>query len=311
MSYKYKNNVAFIIPTRNRKELLSKLLESMVGHSDLIRQIIIVDGSDEPIGSFFFADYPFEVDYVYVNPPSLTRQKNAGIMQLQDDITLAGILDDDIVLYEDTVEKLLDFWEKCDSNTLGSAFNIVNVPQKGFIRGLLARFFYMDVEERGKVLKSGFCSGFFPIDDTISVEWLCGGATIWRREVLKKWSFDEALAGWAYYEDAVFSYEISKKGKLFVIKDARVDHNPPDFNINKSINLGRMLVLNRHHFVHYYSELSITLFYYSTLGEIIINICESLSRRNRRGLLLAYGNILGLWDIIVNERKQVDENFRS
>lgn len=311
MSGQYKNKIAFIIPTRNRINLLSELMESIKPQKDLISQIIVVDGSDEPIGKSFFDVHPFEVDYIYVNPPSLTRQKNAGIKVLNDDITIAGILDDDIEFYEDTIEKLLDFWETCDDDILGTSLNIVNAPASGMIRTIIASAFYMDVSGRGKVLRSGFCSDLFPVGKNTSVEWLCGGATVWKSEVLKNNRYDEDLAGWAYYEDAVFSYNLSKTGRLYVLKDAKVDHNPPEFNISKNLNLGRMLVINRYHFVRCHPELSSFFFFYSGLGEIIINILQSFSKKDISGFLLAYGNILGLWDIIIKERNQVDVNFRG
>ena len=311
MSGQYNNKLAFIIPTRNRVECLSELMESMIPQKDLISQIIVVDGSDEPVGESFFDIYPFDVDYLYVNPPSLTRQKNEGIKRLNEDITIAGIFDDDIVFYEDTLEKLLDFWETCDDDLLGTSLNIVNTPPVGIIRKVLARIFYMDVKRRGKVLKSGFCSDLFPPEKNISVEWLCGGATVWRSGILQNNRYDESLAGWAYYEDAVFSYKLSKTGRLYVLKDARVDHNPPEFNIGKNLNLGRMLVINRYHFVRHHPELSAFFFFYSSLGEIIINMLQSFSKRDISGFLLAYGNILGIWDIIIKERNQIDESFRG
>ena len=307
----YKNKLAFIIPTRNRKECLSELMESLKNQKDLISQIIVVDGSDEPIGEPFFDKYPFDVDYLYVNPPSLTRQKNEGIKKLNEDITIAGMLDDDIVFYKDTAEQLLDFWETCDDDVLGTALNIVNTPAVGIIRRMISTIFYMDVGKRGKVLKSGFCSDLFPPKENISVEWLCGGATIWRRDVLRNNRYDESLAGWAYYEDAVFSYNLSKKGRLFVLQDVRVDHNPPRFNIGKNLSLGRVLVINRYHFVRHHPELSQFFFFYSSIGEIIVNMLQSFSKRDISGFLLAYGNILGIWDIIIKERNQIDENFRS
>ncbi len=311
MSGQYKNKLAFIIPTRNRPECLSELMVSMKNQKDLISQIIVVDGSDEPLGESFFDPYPFNIDYLYVNPPSLTRQKNAGIRKLNEDISIAGILDDDIVFYEDTLEKLLDFWETCGDDVLGSAMNIVNTPAVGTVRKILSTIFYMDVNKRGKVLKSGFCSDLFPPEKNISVEWLCGGATVWRSEILRRNSYDESLAGWAYYEDAVFSYSLSKKGRLFVIRDSKVDHNPPGFSMGKNPSLGRMLVINRYHFVRHYPELSSFFFFYSCIGEILINALQSFAKRDNSGFLLAYGNILGIWDIIVKERKQIDENFRE
>lgn len=311
MSEIFINKLAIIVPTRNRMECLSELLESIIPQKDIISQIIVVDGSDEPMGETFFANYPFKVDYAYVNPPSLTRQKNEGIKLLNEDITLAGYLDDDIVLGKNAIEKLLDFWENCGKDVGGTSFNIINNPKIHHLRKYISILFLIDSKKRGKVLKSGFCTSYEPLNENLSVEWLCGGATIWRREILENHKYDEFLKGWAYYEDAVFSYEISHNYKLFVVKDAKVEHNPPPYNVEKNVNLGKISTVNRYHFVRKYEELSVFFFMWSTIGEILIGFLQSIIYKNRGGFLLAYGHITGLINILLNNITQSDDNFRK
>ena len=57
---------------------------------------------------------------MHVLPPSLTKQRNEGIKALDKDITLAGYLDDDILLEQDAVEAMLRFWEYCADDIGGS-----------------------------------------------------------------------------------------------------------------------------------------------------------------------------------------------
>jgi glycosyltransferase involved in cell wall biosynthesis len=306
-----KNKIALIIPTRNRPELLIKLLKTIKTQSVKPSQVVIVDGSDEPIESQIKDNLTPNDAYVHVSPPSLTRQRNEGIKQLHDDITLAGYLDDDIELEPGATGEMLQFWESCPPNTGGAEFNIINIPEKKPFSDLVRRLFCIDGTLPGKVLRSGFCTSAFPASQDIPCEWLCGGATIWTREILMNYKYDECFSGWAYHEDAEFSYRVFKKYRLFVVHKARVTHNPPPFNPAKNMALGKMAVINRYYFVKKNPELSVALFYWSAIGEVLLNLLQSVWERNRSGLRIALGNLEGIYHILRGNLVQVDENFRK
>jgi glycosyltransferase involved in cell wall biosynthesis len=307
----FQNHIALIVPTRNRPELLIKLLKTIRQQNVAPDQVVIVDGSDEPIEPIIRHYLTDQDSYVHVSPPSLTRQRNVGIMQLRDTITLAGYLDDDIELEPAAIEAMLMFWETCLENTGGAEFNIVNIPDKKPFSDIIRRAFFMDGPLPGKVLRSGFCTSAFPAVRDHSCEWLCGGATIWKREVLDQYKFDEWYSGWAYHEDAEFSYRVSKAFSLYVVHSAKVTHNPPPFNSQKNFALGKMAVINRYHFVKKNPELSTLLFYWSTIGEIFVNILQSIWEKNFDGSRKARGNLSALYHIIRNDLVQSDENFRK
>jgi glycosyltransferase involved in cell wall biosynthesis len=307
----FRHRLALIIPTRNRADLLIKLLSSIQRQSIQPSQIIIVDGSDQPLKAAIDRYLSENYTYVYVSPPSLTRQRNEGICQIHVDITLAGYLDDDIEFEPGAIEAMLQFWEQCPNDTGGAEFNIVNISEKKPFLGMIRRFFCMDSPIPGKVLRSGFCTSAFPAKSNHSCEWLCGGATIWRRDVLDNYKFDEWYSGWAYHEDADFSYRVFKKFQLYIVHLANVTHNPPPFNPEKNFLLGKMAVINRYHFVKKNPELSTLLFYWSTVGEFFVNILQSIWEKNLDGARKARGNLSALYHILCNDLVQVDVNFRK
>jgi GT2 family glycosyltransferase len=272
---------------------------------------VIVDGSDEPIELQLREFLSGNDTYVHVHPPSLTRQRNVGISQICNDITLAGYLDDDIELQPGAIEAMLQFWEQCPDDTGGAEFNIINIPDKKPLSDLIRRFFCMDSSIPGKVLRSGFCSSAFPALKDHSCEWLCGGATIWRRDVLDNYKFDDWYSGWAYHEDAEFSYRVFKKYRLYIVHLAKVTHNPPPFNPEKNFYLGTMAVINRYHFVKKNPELSTVVFYWSTIGEFFVNILQSVWGKKLDGARKARGNLSALYHILRNDLVQVDVNFRK
>ncbi|MFA4859286.1 glycosyltransferase family 2 protein [Methanoregula sp.] len=305
------NKFALIIPTRNRPEILLKLLGSIQMQDVLPDQTIIVDGSDLPIRSRIEAFFPDNTIYVHCFPPSLTKQRNAGLAHLDKNITLIGYLDDDIELEPAAVQALLSFFETAPADMGGASFNIINVPPKKKLITFIRKLFLIDGDVPGKVLKSGFCTSIFPMDADVDCNWLCGGATVWRRELFKTFSFDEWFAGWAYHEDADFSYRVSKHYRLAGIHSAKVTHNPPPFNKTKQKQLGMMAVINRYYFVTKNKELSVLFFFWASFGEILINILQSIRDLDGSGFLLAAGNITGLYRIIKGDMVQVDVNFRK
>ena len=79
----FRHSIALIIPTRNRPELLSNLLQSLKEQTVQPDQVIIVDGSDQPIEPDIKQFLSPSVSYMRVFPPSLTKQRNEGIKALK------------------------------------------------------------------------------------------------------------------------------------------------------------------------------------------------------------------------------------
>jgi glycosyltransferase involved in cell wall biosynthesis len=308
----FKNQLALIIPTRNRPETLIKLLKTIKNQTVPPHQVIIVDGSDIPIESQIKKHLNLSDKYIHVLNPSLTKQKNEGIKQLQEGITLAGFLDDDIELEESAVREMLRFWEDTPPNTGGVSFNIINTGELNRFSKLIRRIFCIHNGTRGRVLPSGCCTGAVPATSDVYCQWLCGGATVWKREVLEKYKFDEWYSGWACYEDVEYSYRVLKDHHdLYVAHKAGVTHNPPPVLNAKNAAFGKMLVINRYHFVKKNPNLSIMCFYWATLGDIILNVLKSVWERNFDGIRIAQGNLSGIYYILSGNPVRVDECFRK
>src|SRR5262249_5827637 len=94
----FRSKIAFIIPTVNRPRELRRLLASIESQLVLPDEVIIVDGGPEPFEPIL-NDFPaLNLKYERSVPPSLCRQKNVGRSKLSENITVAGYLDDDLVL---------------------------------------------------------------------------------------------------------------------------------------------------------------------------------------------------------------------
>ena len=307
----FKHNIAFIIPTRNRPELLTKLIRSIRNQTIKPDQVVIVDGSDnsiEPqIRRFLLPFFTF----LRVIPPSLTKQRNAGVKALNEDITLVGYLDDDIILETDAVEAMLRFWEHSSDDVGGCSFNITNNPIGSRFERSIKKFFYIDNGKDGSVLRSGYNTIVSPVLKDTYTKWLCGGATVWRRSILEQFKYDEWFSGWAYIEDVDFSFRVAQKYRLVVLLDARVQHNPPPFNSNKRYILGKMDVMYRYHFINKHTYSSIPLFYFATIGLILITLAGGLVRRRLDGIKQAAGYANGLFYVFRKKLIHTDMDFKK
>lgn len=306
-----KHKIAFIVPTRNRPGLLSVLLKSIQNQTVKPDQVIIVDGSDESIAPRIKELIPPGISYVRVFPPSLTKQRNAGIKALNKDITLVGYLDDDIVMEKDAVEAMLRFWENCPDDIGGTSFNITNNPVADRFEKTIRKLFCIDDSKGGSVLRSGHNTLLSPVlKDTYS-EWLCGGATVWRRQILENFEYDEWFAGWAFVEDVDFSFRVAQKYRLVNLFDAKVQHNPPPYNPKKRYSLGKMDVIYRYYFVNKHPYFSTPLFYLATVGLILIHAVGGALKHRFDAIRLAAGYTAGLFYVFRKKFIQIDVDFRK
>ena len=154
------HRIAFVVPTKDRPDDLRKMLASLAQQTRRPDQIVVVDGSDPPVREVVEEFGLLPIEYVRVFPPSLARQRNAGMARLGGDITLGGYLDDDLVLEPQAVHRMVEFWQAAGLDVGGAAFTISNNPPPGALR--LKQLFGIDDARPGRMLRSGFASSITP-----------------------------------------------------------------------------------------------------------------------------------------------------
>ncbi len=312
---KFRHKIALIIPTRNRPRILARLLDSIKTQTVHPDQVVIVDGSDQPIEAEIKPYINPSVTYKRVFPPGLTRQRNQGRDALREEITLVGYLDDDIVLEKDATEAMLSFWETASEDIAGASFNITNsYPAKVNSKGktpFLYSFFGLNDSAKGRILKSGAATGLSPLSENIYTQWLCGGATIWKRSIFRDFSYDEWFKGYAYFEDVDFSYSVSRKHKLAVVSTARVLHLPPPLKPQRVSSYIKAHAVQQYYFVRKHHELSMPRFYWSITGSIVLNTLVGIRRLRAESFSSVGGYLSGLYEIIFSKIKQSEESFRE
>ncbi len=243
-------SLAFVIPTKDRGKDLRRMLASLVAQTRLVDQVIVVDGGGIAV-PWCVAEFPeLQIDYVRLLPPSLSAQRNAGMAMLQAEITHAGYLDDDVVLETDAVCQMASFWASAGVDVGGAAFNVVNMTlsQEAVPRRRLGA----GGDGLGMVAPNGLVHELGEVRENLETDWLCGGATVWRREVIENYFYDNWFQGTGFMEDVDYSYGVRERYRLFVVAAARLAHFSQPVRADRQWLFGKWQVVNRMHIVRNY-----------------------------------------------------------
>jgi glycosyltransferase involved in cell wall biosynthesis len=294
MSHMPADSIAFVIPTRNRRDDLTRMLGSLVAQTRRPDQIVVVDGGDEgqTVEDVCRHFSELGVDYVRVFPPSLAKQRNAGMAVVRPGIALAGYLDDDLVLEPGAIANMMRFWAGCGDRVGGAAFNITNVPRPAFSR--LKQLFGLDDPRPGAVMTSGYQTMICPVDATTKTDWLFGGATVWRREVIEAFAYDEWFVGTGYLEDVDYSHRVRQRFELWVVADARLEHLSPPIRSEMHRRIGQWEVINRLYFVRKHAHLSRARWALALGGYMLVNATKAVVNRDRDSLNRLRGTLSAL-----------------
>ena len=215
---------SIIIPTYNRSSELRNCVESILKQTVKPSELIVVDDGD-------LSGLPFEkeckdagIRFIYFkkDKPGLTESRNEGVRLASGCIIFS--LDDDVVLFPDYVEEILNVYQD-DTDGIGGGVGGMIVNTKPItlshrLRRIFDVFFLASGFGEGKVLPSGFCTSFgttgFPIKSKKEVDFLPGCAMSFRKDIFKEFYFTEGLRDYGFGEDKYFSYAVSKKYSLFI-----------------------------------------------------------------------------------------------
>lgn len=289
-----------ITPTKGRHRQLDKLLETLAAQTVALGQILIADGGQdaEQVVARYRSALP--VTWLPCPQPGQIPQRNYALQQLDPAIKVVIYFDDDIQLAPDALETLLAFWNAQPVSPAGVSFNITNMPAQP--DNPVRHFFCMQTEPRGKVLRSGYNTPVVGAPFDLRSEWLIGGATAWRRDLLASQVNQPIASRWAITEDLMYSYRVFKSGgQLFVCAAARVQHidDTPTETFRAGLFRGYNATLWRYLFVARNPELSRLRFFWMMLGHILARMVSGATGKTWQfGYVL--GHIEGLFFCLVS-----------
>ena len=241
--------------------------------------------------------------YLKKEKPGLTESRNAGIAASSGEIIF--FFDDDVDILPDYLAKILDIYEgDMDQSIAGVGGNVVNTKPMTFwrtVRWMIGVVFLNTGFCEGKILPSGFCTNFgctpFGLKKTREVDFLCGCACSFRRQIFSEMLFTDGYHSVAIGEDKDFMGRLSRTRRLIFTPDSRLKHFEAPVMRPRKRDLGRQLLLGRYYLLRDVmspSWLHWLCFYYASAGYLLMRMVIALIRFDRK----EYEHALGVIDAL-------------
>jgi GT2 family glycosyltransferase len=293
---------SFIIATRNRPDYLRDAVRSLVAQTVLPKELCIVDSSDEALtrGEIeeLCAGVRLPLDYVHPAPRGLTVQRNLGIDRTTGDPVF--FIDDDVWMAPDVHQEVLAEYGRWGPELGGVRGIWMRPPIPNRLTVLWRKLFGMGgwwPEASGRMLPGFFTEVVVDSADVRRVDSFVGWFMSFRREVFERERFDENLGGFAFREDADFSYRVAKRGYVLVqTPKARIDHLKTADDRLSPFELQRMSMAN-HLYLHR-KNMPQTLKYKAALwwglsGTFLLLVGKAIQTRDRGHVT---GMLVGAWE---------------
>jgi glycosyltransferase involved in cell wall biosynthesis len=218
-------SVAVLMPTLNRPGNLKNFLDSLVKQTVLPERMVVIDQSDDDRTRQLFESYPLgSIEKVYVRQTekSLIKARNNGLDHSGNTEFLC-FFDDDIILLPNYFEIILQHFEKDVAKKYAGGMGTMQGP---FPKDPLTfKIFRHSHHGDGKFMASKVATWPWKRNEFTEVEFLSGGLTFYRSEIIKKFRWDERLIGYGHGDDVDVSYRLSRQYKMFYEPAAVCIHN--------------------------------------------------------------------------------------
>ncbi|MBI5182945.1 MAG: glycosyltransferase family 2 protein [Nitrospinae bacterium] len=298
-------STSYIICTKNRPDDLRRCIRSIVKQTILPNELIIVDAGrikniKEDVEDIL-TNTKIPLLYIHTEP-GLTRQRNIGIDHAKEDIIF--FLDDDVVVYREYNEEMLNVYRLKGDNRIGGVEGtITNDPIPNPLLDIFRRVFLLSnniIDGKGGVLPSGNAVFVCRPSRIIPVE-IMNGCGSYKREIFQDLRFDEYLSGYALNEDVEFSYRVSRRYKLYKTPYAKVIHKRTGVNRIDQEEYSKMRVVNYHYFFKKNMPQRVKnkmAYLWSQIGFIILAIIQTIRHYRDLRFQLIIGIIKGYMKVL-------------
>lgn len=265
---------AILIPTRNRPEKVAKLLSSIDSLTKKPSQVIIVaSGEDIWPTIATFSDF-LPITYEHTISAGQIVQKRIGITLLTPKVEWCLFLDDDLLLESNSIENAFDAAESTSGAAIGIGLSLpptTRTSDANFALRVISSVFGIRANPPGRVFKNGHASSYLQENRIIETQWL-NGASLWRSDYLYTYGKGFPSTSYAACEDLIFSYPLSKIGKLIYAPSAKLKFQEKELSNFDSPEIMEAAAFWRLYFVTKHDELSIWSFAFTQVGRALFAI---------------------------------------
>jgi glycosyltransferase involved in cell wall biosynthesis len=292
---------AILIPTRNRPEKVAKLLTSIQASSMKPKQIIIVASGEDISKVIEGFNGLLPISYAHTDSIGQIAQKKIGISMIIPTAEWCLFLDDDLLLAPNAIKNA---FEAIDTvivdHVIGVGLSLPSTTRAKdtnlFIR-TTANFFGVRANPPGKVFKNGHATSYLQEESVTETQWL-NGASLWKTEFLETYGHGLPSTSYAACEDLIFSYPLSKLGKLIYAPGAKLQFQISELSNFDSLSVIEAAAYWRFYFVSAHKELSIWSFAFSQIGRSLFAAIRTKDRKIQFALGLIKIEIRIIFSII-------------
>jgi GT2 family glycosyltransferase len=277
-------NFAVLIPTRNRPEKVSRLLSSIASSNRKPDQVIIVASGVDiwPTISTFKDSLP--ITYTHTTSRGQIAQKKIGISMMIPTTEWCLFLDDDLLLAPNAIDNAFDaISSNTSSEVIGVGLSLPPTTRASEVNWIFRRtsnFFGIRTNPPGRVFKNGHASSYLQANEVIETQWL-NGASLWKSECLHTYGKGFPSTNYAACEDLIFSYPLSKLGKLIYAPSAKLQFQENELSNFDSFSVMEAAAFWRFYFVSTNKELSKWSFAFSQIGRALFAFIRTKEQRFR------------------------------
>lgn len=227
-------DVSIVIPTMNRAQDLSRLLNSILQQTRPPKEVTIVDDSDnsETMKMTELMRSPYKISgitlrYVRgsVTRRSISLARNIGASQSS--MEIITFLDDDVVIDKEYLDKITQVFDEYP-HAIGVQGYLGDPEHFNTMANSLNKLFFLHYRDKQKcgMLRSTHISYPYSVSYIMNCEWLSGTNSSYRKNILENFKFDENLTEYSLGEDVDISYRIHKchPNTLYLTPYAKVVH---------------------------------------------------------------------------------------
>ncbi len=239
--------VSILLPTMNRRDDLLEFVGTLIQQTVPAHELVIVDAGAVPD---LDKDLQAALDGSGValrytrSEPGTSLQRNIGLGQVVGDFVF--LLDDDMMLEPDFIEKMLEAFDLPFDPPVGGVLGTYSSPPRP--RGWRQRYFeafgitHAVEGDHSSMSTSGGVRWLLNPSRPVAVPVAATGRVAYRKEALVGETFDEFLPGYTMAEDVEFSYRIAKKWTLVHTPYARLFHKRAQGGrVNYGDRVGRII----------------------------------------------------------------------
>jgi GT2 family glycosyltransferase len=279
--------VGILIPTRNRPEMVQKLLKSLQNSTLKPAQIVIVSSGTDI--SYIVDEFQsvLEITYLHTEVAGQVNQKKIGTKLLCEDLKWVIFLDDDLVVGHSCIEAAIQGAESVERQLRMPVLGVgLALPSTSRVSGsnritkLIGKCFGISNSDPGVVRKNGHAVSYLESEKVICTQWL-NGASMWKREIVNDYGLNLTSSKYAACEDLFFSYPQRLLGKLVFVPTAKAEFQNEELTDFENFSVFKSAALWRLNFVISNEGFSRLLFLYSQIGRTLFGILRTKESRFR------------------------------